>query len=53
MLKYSKLLVLFVSVFLSVAWIPARAGDAPPGSPHYTYVIVHGAWGGGWGFRES
>ena len=52
MLKNSKLLVLFVSVFLSVAWIPARAGAAPPGSPHYTYVIVHGAWGGGWGFRE-
>jgi pimeloyl-ACP methyl ester carboxylesterase len=52
MLKNSKLLVLFVSVFLSVAWIPARAGAAPPGLPHYTYVIVHGAWGGGWGFRE-
>ena len=53
MLKNSKLLVLFVSVFLSIAWIPARAGAAPPGSTHYTYVIVHGAWGGGWGFRES
>ena len=37
---------------VAVAWIPARAGAAPPGSPHYTYVIVHGAWGGGWGFRE-
>jgi hypothetical protein len=42
MLKYSKLLVLFVSAFLSVAWIPARAGDPPPGSPHYSMIKVGG-----------
>jgi pimeloyl-ACP methyl ester carboxylesterase len=28
------------------------AGAAAPEESHYTYVIVHGAWGGGWAFRE-
>lgn len=25
---------------------------APKSGPPYTYVIVHGAWGGGWAFKE-
>ncbi len=41
-----------VFLAVAVAWIPARADDAAPVVPHYTYVIVHGAWGGGWAFRE-
>jgi hypothetical protein len=30
-----------------------RAAPAAPAAPaaHYTYVIVHGAWGGGWDWR--
>ncbi len=41
--------------FLSLLWLvlvaalPLRAADA---GAHQTYVIVHGAWGGGWAFRE-
>ena len=30
----------------------ATAASAPAGAPGFTYVIVHGAWGGGWAFRE-
>jgi pimeloyl-ACP methyl ester carboxylesterase len=29
-----------------------RASSSAPGTTRFTYVIVHGAWGGGWAFRE-
>jgi pimeloyl-ACP methyl ester carboxylesterase len=38
--------------------IPSPAAEAAPAVPvapvatHHTFVIVHGAWGGGWAFRE-
>ena len=31
--------------------LPARTALPAP-RPHHTFVIVHGAWGGGWAFRE-
>lgn len=30
----------------------SRAAEAAAGTPHFTYVLVHGATGGGWGFKE-
>jgi pimeloyl-ACP methyl ester carboxylesterase len=40
-------------IFLPVATILSSALPSPqPGhSPQHTYVIVHGAWGGGWDWR--
>ncbi len=36
-----------------VASAGGRYWKAPPlPAGHYTYVIVHGAWGGGWAFRQ-
>ena len=35
----------------AVAESPATATSSP-GASHRTFVIVHGAWGGGWAFRE-
>lgn len=31
-----------------IFWIPVRAAEPAPS----TYVLVHGAWGGGWAFKE-
>ncbi|MDI1250576.1 MAG: alpha/beta fold hydrolase [Lacunisphaera sp.] len=48
-----KLLLLAPLTFLLSASLPAA--DTKPGpaaSPASTFVIVHGAWGGGWAFRE-
>ncbi|HTZ19598.1 MAG TPA: alpha/beta hydrolase family protein [Opitutaceae bacterium] len=30
----------------------AAAAPEAPAAAHHTFVIVHGAWGGGWAFRE-
>ena len=48
------LLVLFA---LALSVTAARAAETPVGTPaaperKFTYVIVHGAWGGGWAFKE-
>jgi pimeloyl-ACP methyl ester carboxylesterase len=32
---------------------PAPAPSAAPRTPSATYVIVHGAWGGGWDWRKT
>lgn len=40
---------------VAIVAVPAghlRAQAAPPASKGTTYVIVHGAWGGSWAFRE-
>jgi pimeloyl-ACP methyl ester carboxylesterase len=45
---------------LSLLWMAALTGQAQETSPEsitstdsqFTYVIVHGAWGGGWAFKE-
>ncbi len=33
------------------ALVSARASEPAPSAPHYTYVIVHGATGGGWDWK--
>ena len=48
-MKRPLLLLALVSFLLPAA---LRAVDIAPAAPHYTFVIVHGAWGGGWAFRE-
>ena len=40
-------LVLLVAAALSSAPLSAQQGR----TPHHTYVIVHGAWGGGWDWQ--
>lgn len=45
-MKHSKLLSLFALLF--VIFQTAKAQD----NSQVTYVIVHGAWGGGWAFKE-
>lgn len=48
-----KLLLLALFTALPIAGL--RAADPqppPPATPARTFVIVHGAWGGGWAFRE-
>jgi pimeloyl-ACP methyl ester carboxylesterase len=50
-----KLPLLFLAplTFLLSASLPAAdTKPAPAASPASTFVIVHGAWGGGWAFRE-
>ena len=44
-------LMLCVGVGLSPCGVVAEAGPAAA-ETEFTYVIVHGAWGGGWAFRE-
>jgi len=55
--------LLFAIAFLLLPFASMRAADpttsATPSpaspttaAPHHTFVIVHGAWGGGWAFRE-
>ena len=41
------LVFLLVAISIGVAWASYRATHR-----RFTYVIVHGAYGGGWGFRE-
>ncbi len=37
------------ALLLALAPAPGRPADAPAAAgPHYTFVFVHGAWGGGW-----
>jgi pimeloyl-ACP methyl ester carboxylesterase len=48
---------LFALVFAAFVGFttPSRAADtnsAAPSARHLTFVIVHGAWGGGWAFKE-
>jgi pimeloyl-ACP methyl ester carboxylesterase len=42
---------LFLLALTAVA-MPAHTGDAVADSNRHTYVIVHGAWGGGWAFKQ-
>jgi len=48
---HAAFLILLVSVSLSLA---AETNAVSPSSSDrkFTYVIVHGAWGGGWAFKE-
>lgn len=48
-----KLLYLLFSFFIAFQAIPAaEPAAAPPAKPKYTYVIVHGAWAGGWEHKK-
>ena len=42
----------FALFAVTVAYVAVGAAAASPPASHYTYVIVHGALGGGWAFRE-
>lgn len=50
--------LLFTGIFMLLSIALSHATETPPSTPtaptaaHHTYVIVHGAWGGGWAFRE-
>jgi pimeloyl-ACP methyl ester carboxylesterase len=41
-----------LSLFLTGCATPDKKTDTRANGPKYTYVIVHGAWGGGWAFKE-
>ena len=49
---------LLTTTLLLLTAATSHAADAAPVAPvapaaaHHTFVIVHGAWGGGWAFRE-
>ncbi len=45
--------VAYVSLVLSIGCggVPAQS-NSDLNTPRKTFVIVHGAWGGGWGFKE-
>lgn len=45
----TRLLLLVMPVVMAV--VPGRASESAPGSSHSTYVLVHGATGGGWDWR--
>jgi len=47
-----KRFLLLIGAGCALALGAVRAADAPAASRKFTYVIVHGAWGGGWAFRE-
>jgi pimeloyl-ACP methyl ester carboxylesterase len=42
----------FWQISISLLALPAILLAGGPDSNQYTYVIVHGAWGGGWAFRQ-
>jgi pimeloyl-ACP methyl ester carboxylesterase len=46
-----RLLLLPVVLMLAALAAPVHAAETEV-SPKFTYVIVHGAWGGGWAFKE-
>jgi pimeloyl-ACP methyl ester carboxylesterase len=50
MKRYS-LLMLLALVF-SICRAAEPAGTSTPSDRKFTFVIVHGAWGGGWAFKE-
>jgi pimeloyl-ACP methyl ester carboxylesterase len=41
-----------LALFLTGCATPDKPVDTQATGPKYTYVIVHGAWGGGWAFKE-
>ncbi len=41
----------FLLLFVASA-LMTQANDKPPVAGPATYILVHGAWGGGWAFRE-
>ena len=49
---------LLTAALMLLTTAPSRAAETTPAAPvapavaHHTFVIVHGAWGGGWAFRE-
>lgn len=54
-MKRFVILIALASALTGFFQTGARAADAAQKSettPHFTYVIVHGAWGGGWAFKE-
>ena len=50
--------LLFLATLMLLTAALSRAAELAPAAPvapaaaHHTFVIVHGAWGGGWAFRE-
>ena len=46
-----RLTALVVAAAITGATLSAQQGTARVPAKHYTYVIVHGAWGGGWDWR--
>src|SRR3989475_10564261 len=46
-----RLTALVVAAAIAGATLSAQHGTARVPAKHYTYVIVHGAWGGGWDWR--
>ncbi len=52
-MKHPLLLLALLALLASTSLRAADATPAPStGKAHYNFVIVHGAWGGGWAFRE-
>src|SRR6187402_2884860 len=51
-MKINLLRRLSILLVFALAWMRGHAAEAAPASPPDTYVIVHGAWGGGWAFKE-
>jgi pimeloyl-ACP methyl ester carboxylesterase len=45
-------LLIFSVLSVLAFWMPAAAADSAPAPAKTTYVLVHGAWGGGWAFKE-
>jgi pimeloyl-ACP methyl ester carboxylesterase len=45
------LLILFFGIGMNTPPAQAETPAAPPTSPHRTFVIVQGAWNGGWAYR--
>lgn len=44
--------LLVAPIFFFAAFIASHATEATTAKPHHTYVIVHGATGGGWDWKE-
>jgi pimeloyl-ACP methyl ester carboxylesterase len=51
-LRLIALVALLAFTHCSSISLAAEPATQPTTSRHFTYVIVHGAWGGGWAFRE-
>lgn len=51
-LRRTCLLLLAALALLGTSGMRAAAQDAPDASPGKTFVIVHGAWGGGWAWKR-
>ena len=47
-----RFLRLWMVMLAAVLASPGVAGDEPPVPEQRTYVLVHGAWGGGWAWRD-